>query len=76
MDYHSFNFPNYIILIMYRLYLFMGTDRTNIADWVMIAQLRTANEIQDKRNRLISNGHNPKDIEIVRLRKATYKNAF
>ena len=54
----------------------MGTDRTNIADWVMIAQLRTANDIQDKRNRLISNGHNSKDIEIVRLRKATYKNAF
>ena len=56
---------------MFRLYLFKGTDRQSSSDWVMIAQFRTAKDILDKRNRLISQGHMPKDIEIVRLRNNT-----
>ena len=56
---------------MFRLYLFMGTDRAIITDWVMIAQFRTAKDILDKRNRLINQGHNPKDISIVGAINAT-----
>ena len=56
---------------MFRLYLFMGTDRAIITDWIMIAQFRTAKEILDKRNRLINQGHEPKDISIVRLKGDT-----
>jgi len=56
---------------MYRLYLFMGLNRQSLSDWVMIAQFRTAQEINDKRNRLINQGHCPEDISIVRLRGKT-----
>ena len=52
---------------MFRLYLFMGTDRAIISDWIMIAQFRTAKEILDKRNRLINQGHKPKDLSVVKL---------
>ena len=58
-------------MLMFRLYLFVGTDRANITEWVMIAQLRTANDILDKRNRLINQGHEPRDISIVRLKGDT-----
>ena len=70
MDYHSFKF-SYHYLLMLRLYFFMGTDRAIISDWVMVAQFRTAKDILDKRNRLINEGHNPKDISIVRLKGDT-----
>ena len=49
----------------------MGTDRAIIEHWIMIAQFRTAKEILDKRNRLINQGHEPKDISIVRLKGDT-----
>jgi len=53
---------------MFRLYLFMGTDRAIITDWVMIAQFRKAKDILDKRNRLINQGHKPKNLSVIKLR--------
>ena len=71
MGYHSFNFFNHYLLIMFRLYLFMGEDRKDLQDWVMIAQFKKPSEIMDKRNRLINQGHKPKDLEIIRLKAHT-----
>lgn len=51
--------------------LCLGTDRAILSNWIMIAQFRNAKDILDKRNRLISKGTNPKDINIVRLRNNT-----
>ena len=56
---------------MYRLMLCLGTDRAIKENWIMIAQFRTAKDVLDKRNRLINEGHNPKDISIVRLKGDT-----
>jgi len=52
---------------MFRLYLLLGTDRKNLKDWVMVAQLN-ATDILDKRNRLINQGHLARNLQIVRLR--------
>ena len=71
MDCHSFNFFDHNFLIMFRLFLFMGEDRKNLQDWVMIAQFKKPSEIMDKRNRLINQGHKPNDLEIIRLRGKT-----
>jgi hypothetical protein len=51
---------------MFRLYLFMGENRKAWKDWVMVAQFKKPSEIMDKRNRLINQGHKPKDILIFK----------
>ncbi len=56
---------------MFRLYLFMGENRKAKEDWVMVAQFKKPSEIMDKRNRLINQGHKPKDLEIIRLKAHT-----
>jgi hypothetical protein len=53
---------------MYKLMQCLGTDKQLLSNWVMVARFRLAQDVLDKRNRLIAKGIPKDDLAIIRYR--------
>ena len=53
---------------MYKLMQCLGTDKQLLSNWVMVARFRMAQDVLDKRNRLIAKGIPKDDLAIIRYR--------